>query len=77
MAVVIQVAGIPARIDGYKWTSKSKALENLLNSMLDPFGPPTSDPDPDATVAEQIVQLLEGTVIYAHGKNTRKPGVIY
>ena len=61
--VKVSVAGFPAQIDSYRWTSKDKALERLLNSMLPAGGPSGSDPNPDYTAALDAVARLGGEVL--------------
>ena len=65
MSATIRIGIIEATIDGYQWTSKNKALKNMLNAMLDPDGPSGSDPNPDETAALEAAELIGGEVVRA------------
>jgi len=54
---------VVAECRGYHWTSTDKDIEGYLNSLLDPWGPSGSDPNPDYTAALQAVELLGGKVV--------------
>ena len=62
ISAILLINGFKAVINKYKWTSDNKALADLLNTMLDQFGPPTSDRNPDKTEALKAAALLGGTV---------------
>lgn len=61
--VKIKIGDVEATIENYKWTSKDKRLENLLNTKLDPLGPSGADPYPDLTAARQVVDWLGGEIV--------------
>lgn len=61
--VVIEIGGRRAYIQDYKWHSKDKEFEDLLNSYLDPHGVSGADPYPDGTMANYVVKRLGGKII--------------
>ena len=65
MSATIRIGIIEATIDGYKWTSKSESLKDMLNALLDPDGLSGSDPNPDETAAIEAVELIGGEVVRA------------
>lgn len=58
MAATISSFGITATVDGYEWSCPVKALEHILNSLLDEGGPSGSDPNPDHTAAIEALDFL-------------------
>lgn len=52
-----------ATIDGYVWRSDDETLQDLLNSMLDPNGPPGGIPDPDWEAAQAAIEQLGGEIV--------------
>ena len=76
MPAKLIINNLIATIDGYLWRSDNKALADLLNTMLDQFGPPTSDRNPDKTEALKAAALLGGTVTDAKEFES-VPGRIY
>lgn len=65
-----------ATIDGYEWTSDDKIFEDLLNTMLDPYGPSGADPNPDLTAAQAAVKQIGGKII-SFDEVENVPGRIY
>jgi hypothetical protein len=61
MAATIKVDDFTATIDGYKWQG-DEILVSVLNTFLDPDGPPASDPNPDATMAKEMAERFGGRV---------------
>ena len=61
--VKIDTLGQEASIEGYRWKSKNKSVENLLNSFLPSNGPQGDDPNPDMTAALNIISLFGGEVL--------------
>ena len=73
----VDVLGVEAAIDGYKWTCKEPMLQNILNAMLDPFGPSGSDPNPDLNAARDSVSRLGGKIIDEGPKPSYSPDRVY
>jgi len=65
MSVTIQVLKERATIDGYRWTGADPSLVELLNAMLDQYGPSGADPNPDLTAAKVAAEELGGEIIDA------------
>lgn len=65
MAVVVQIGGIQATIDGYEWTSDDRQLTAILNALLLSAGPSGNDPHPDLTAAQAAVDALGGEIVQA------------
>ncbi len=63
MSATIRLLGHEATIDGYRWRSKNRALEAVLNAMLDPAGPSGADPEADIHAAEAAIQKLGGELV--------------
>lgn len=61
--VKIKMLGAEAVIDGYVWLSNDDGLQELLQSYIDPLGPSGSDPYPDLTAAQMMVDLFGGEVV--------------
>jgi hypothetical protein len=62
MAATIKVDDFTATIYGYKWHG-DQILVSVLNTFLDPDGPPAYDPNPDATMAKDMAERFKGKVI--------------
>lgn len=76
MTAIVEINGTRAVIRDYVWHSTDKALETVLNTLLDPLGPSGADPNPDATAAEEAVKRLGGRVISAD-ETESEDGVVY
>lgn len=63
--VKISIRGIDASISDGVWKSEDAVLEQVLNSLLDPFGPSGSDPDSDYHAAEAAIKTLGGKILQA------------
>jgi len=63
MTATINIAGIEATIDDYRWTSRDAVLASTLNAMLDPLGPSGGDPAPDYHAALAAVEQIGGKVV--------------
>lgn len=63
--VRISIFGTEATIDGYRWSSPNKHIEGVLNAQLDPLGPSGSDPDPDRTAAQAVIERYGGKILQA------------
>ena len=59
------IAGQPATIEGYVWTSPDAGLAAMLNAGLPWHGAGPSDPNPDLTAAQDAVKTLGGEVLEA------------
>ena len=68
--------GIEATIDDYHWKSNDKTIEKILNSLLMPFGPSGSDPDPDYNAALEAINMVGGEIIQ-HEPTESIEGIIY
>lgn len=58
MAVIIEIEGIPATIDGYTWSCEDSEIESLLNSFIPEEGPTGWDPYPDHSMAIYVCSVL-------------------
>lgn len=58
MSATIEILSKKYTIDSYKWSGPNKEVVNMLNSFLDLNGPSGSDPNPDATAAQNVVDEL-------------------
>jgi hypothetical protein len=76
MSVTVKIAGSIATISAYEWASDNKSLQRVLDSMLDPLGPVTSDPDPDYSAALNAIASIGGVLI-SHDEVESTEGVIY
>ncbi|MEM7345912.1 MAG: hypothetical protein AAF485_16860 [Chloroflexota bacterium] len=65
MSVTIEVNGIQATIEDYQWSCEDEALLAVLNTFLLNNGPSGADPNPDKTVADEVVAALDGRLIEA------------
>ncbi len=74
--VKLDYQGIEATIDKYRWTSDNKQMARVLNNLLLPQGPPTDDPNPDLTAANEMVRLFGGKVV-SFEKSKFDPKVVY
>ena len=63
--VRIKIFDEEATIDGYKWQAKNKSILAMLNSFLSPFGTSPSDPHPDLTVAQEVIDTVNGEILHA------------
>ena len=63
MAAVVEINGMRAKIDGYRWVSGDSQLLTVLPLLLDPLGPSGSDPNPDYHAALAAVEALGGEVV--------------
>jgi hypothetical protein len=78
MAATIDVNGVIATIDGYRWSGKGPggaALADTLNAFLDLDGPPAYDPNPDATMAQEMAERFGGKVLRADETEIAEDGV--
>jgi hypothetical protein len=64
LAATIKVDDFTATIDGYEWKGDD-ILVSVLDTFLDPDGPPASDPNPDATMAQEMAKRFKGKVLRA------------
>jgi len=55
--------GIEATISGYVWTSDTPKVARILNNLLPPDGAEASDPNPDYTVAQDVVNQFGGKIL--------------
>lgn len=76
MEAVIRIGSSTAILIGWEWKSNDPALEELLNSMLDPDGPSPSDPQPQINEAHRVVGELGGFV-EREVPFVAEPGVVY
>ena len=58
MSATIEVLNREYTIKDYKWSGPDKVVVDMLNSFLAPEGPSGSDPNPDATAAQNVVDEL-------------------
>ena len=72
----IDVGGSVAVLENWNWQSDDKALESLLNQLLDTDGPSGADPQPSITEARRVAKELGGTVL-ATVEGKSEPGRIY
>lgn len=76
MSAIIEVLGKKYTIKDYKWTGPDKTTVKMLNSFLDPDGPSGSDPNPDATAAQKVVDEM-GFKLLQYDKLDYVPGRVY
>jgi len=69
----IEKEKLVAVIDGWKWASKSKKLEDYLNAMLDPDGPSGADPQPERTAVDMAIKTLGGGKIIKEDQGPPPP----
>jgi len=72
MAATVKIGDMTATIDGYAWTG-DQPLVDVLSTMLDPEGPPSSDPNPDHTAAMMAVLRFGGRIV-RYDKTDRTEG---
>lgn len=76
MAATIKLPnGIEATVDKYKWTSDTPKIAQTFTNLLPPT-PATSDPNPDLTAAQAIVDRFGGKVV-RFDETPFDPKVIY
>lgn len=76
MSATIEVLGKKYTIEDYKWTGPDKTTVSMLNSFLDLDGPSGSDPNPDATAAQAVVDEM-GFKMLRYDKLKYVPGRVY
>lgn len=75
----IRVLLAEATLEGGKWSSENKTIEELLNVMSesDEFAPWTSDPQPQRNLARRIAEALGGEVLELDPEEHGEEGRIY
>jgi hypothetical protein len=63
--VKVTVAGQPATIDGYVWTSPVAGLADMLNAGLPWHGASPADGDPDLAAAQDAIAKFGGEILHA------------
>lgn len=76
MSATIEVLNRKYTIDEYKWSGPDKRVVSMLNSFLDPEGPSGSDPNPDATAAQMVVDKMDFKLL-RYDKLDYVPGRVY
>jgi hypothetical protein len=77
VAATIKITGITATCNGYNWTSEDDAIADFLNALLHPLGPSGSDPNPDATAAQEVINKLGGEMVHFDPTPPIDPNVVY
>lgn len=76
--IVIQVGPYRASIENYEWSCKDKKFKEILDFYLEEDGPSPSDPYPDLTAANTIINKLGGEIIRQDKKEeVDEKGLIY
>lgn len=76
MSATILMNGKVASIVDWRWESEDVALAKYLNSLLDPYGPSPSNPQPDINEAHRVVELFGGEVL-KEVPSISEPDVVY
>jgi hypothetical protein len=63
--VKVTIAGHPATIDGYVWTSPDAGLASMLNASLPWHGSSPANPHPDLTAAQDAIAVFGGEILHA------------
>ncbi len=63
MSARVRLRGVEAICEGYEWYCEDPVILEQLRSTLDPAGPETGDPNPDATAARAAADLLGAEII--------------
>lgn len=65
MSATVLIGGDTATIDNYVWACDNPDFLRLLNTFLSPNGAGGQDPNPDLTVAQEVVAQLGGRIVAA------------
>jgi len=65
MGATVQLSdGTVAMAEDYTWQCDNPAVKVLLSTLLDPWGPLGSDPNPDLTLAQRAIDWLGGKILH-------------
>lgn len=76
MSATIKVLKKNYTITDYKWSGPNKTVVKMLDSFLDPDGPSGSDPNPDTTAAQAVVDEMGFKMVH-YDKLDYVPGRVY
>lgn len=77
MSATVEILNKKYTITDYKWSGPEKAIVDMLTSFLKPNGPSGSDPNPDATAAQNVVDELAITRMVRFDKLDYVPSRVY
>lgn len=77
MSATIKILDEEYTIDGYEWSGLNKTVVNMLDSFLSPNGPSGSDPNPDATAAQRVIDELAIAAMVRFDELDYVPGRVY
>lgn len=75
--VIVQIGDKRAIINNLVVTSADKATQRRVEVLLPLYGPSPADPDPDFTVAQQVVSTYNGVIKFYQKPPTEGDGKVY